>query len=124
MPKFINSSKRVVERLKSTVRTVQDQHRERHKPTGFGFAFADRVDYLDRSHWDQPRYALVFDQATGTSVAALAGKSSVSKAISCGGQMRTNHRRRVRPIPRKHCSAARRPHPRSSWHPESVKATE
>ena len=98
MPKFINSPKRVVERLKSTVRTVQDQHRERHKPTGFGFAFADRVDYLDRSHWDavtagqtifldrrilrvieqngpdniQPRYALVFDQATGNPVAALA----------------------------------------------------
>jgi hypothetical protein len=33
-------------------RELRDRHAERHRPTGFGFAFADRVDFLDRTAWD------------------------------------------------------------------------
>jgi hypothetical protein len=65
---------------------VRERHRERHRPTGFGFVLADRVGYLDGARWDfltarssfflqrpfletveaagpeniQPRYALIF----------------------------------------------------------------
>ena len=39
-------------RLKSSIRDLKDRHRARHRPTGFGFAFADRVDYLDPARWD------------------------------------------------------------------------
>lgn len=46
-------------RLKSSLRDLQARHRDRHRPTGFGFAFADRVDYLDASRWD-----LVTDKAS------------------------------------------------------------
>lgn len=39
-------------RLKSSIRNLQERHRDRHRPTGFGFTFADRVDYLDPVRWD------------------------------------------------------------------------
>ena len=39
-------------RLKSSIRELQARHQDRHKPTGFGFAFGDRVDYLDPVRWD------------------------------------------------------------------------
>ena len=39
-------------RLKSSLRDLRERHRDRHQPTGFGFAFADRVDYLDPVRWD------------------------------------------------------------------------
>src|ERR1043165_3746898 len=39
-------------RLKEKVRDVRSRHGERHRPTGFGFAFADRIDYLDAGGWD------------------------------------------------------------------------
>jgi hypothetical protein len=35
-----------------SLRTMRERHKERHRPTGFGFAFADRVDYLNRETWD------------------------------------------------------------------------
>lgn len=35
-----------------SLRALHARHRERHRPTGFGFAFADRVDYLNRESWD------------------------------------------------------------------------
>ena len=37
----------------ATLRKISDRHQERHTPTGFGFAFADRIDYLDGARWDQ-----------------------------------------------------------------------
>jgi hypothetical protein len=72
--------------LKKSIRELQERHRDRHRPTGFGFVFADRVDYLDPARWDavtasgsvflsrdvlrvieqhgpeniQPRYAIIF----------------------------------------------------------------
>jgi hypothetical protein len=91
-------SRHPLKRLKRSIRELQERHRERHRPTGFGFAFADRVDYLDPERWDaatrggsvflsrdvlrvierhgpeniQPRYAIIFrdDKA----VAALAAQ--------------------------------------------------
>ena len=73
-------------RLRRSIRDLQQRHRDWHRPTGFGFVFADRVDYLDPARWDavtgsgsvflsrdvlrvierhgpeniQPRYAIIF----------------------------------------------------------------
>ena len=47
MPK-IKSLKKLVRHA----RDLHDQHQERHRPTGYGFALADRVDYLDPARWD------------------------------------------------------------------------
>jgi hypothetical protein len=73
-------------KLVSTLRGANARHVERHTPSGFGFAFADRIDYLDSARWDgvvdgqsifmrramlrhieqngpdniQPRYAMIF----------------------------------------------------------------
>jgi hypothetical protein len=38
--------------LKSSLRDLRHRHRDRHRPTGFGFALADRVSYLPDRHWD------------------------------------------------------------------------
>src|SRR5436190_3544085 len=46
-------------RLASSLRDIHRRHRERRRPTGFGFVFADRVDYLDAKRWDA-----VTDQAS------------------------------------------------------------
>jgi hypothetical protein len=35
------------------MRDAGSRHKERHSPTGFGFAFADRIDYLDGGRWDE-----------------------------------------------------------------------
>lgn len=85
-------------KLASSLRTLRERREHRKQPSGFGFAFADRVDYLDPVRWDavtggstiflqrdtlrvmeqhgpenvEPRYALLFryDQP----VAALAAQ--------------------------------------------------
>src|SRR5262245_26961553 len=31
---------------------LRERHRERHRPTAFGFALADSIDYLDAAQWD------------------------------------------------------------------------
>lgn len=31
---------------------LRSRHRARHEPTGFGFVFADRIDFLDPVRWD------------------------------------------------------------------------
>ncbi len=36
----------------SKVADLRAQHRERYEPTGFSFAFADRLDSLNPAHWD------------------------------------------------------------------------
>lgn len=41
-----------LKKLVSRARDLRDGHRVRHRPTGFGFAFADSVDYLDAARWD------------------------------------------------------------------------
>src|ERR1044072_1096408 len=39
-------------KLVDRARDLRDGHRVRHRPTGFGFALADSVDYLDAARWD------------------------------------------------------------------------
>lgn len=39
-------------RLLSRVGEARARHRARHAPTGFGFALADRIGYLDAAAWD------------------------------------------------------------------------
>jgi hypothetical protein len=39
-------------RLKSTISHLRKRHQDRHRPTGFGFVFADRITYLDPVRWD------------------------------------------------------------------------
>ena len=31
---------------------ITSRHRERHQPSGFGFSFADRIEYAHPAHWD------------------------------------------------------------------------
>src|ERR1041384_6483333 len=44
--------KNVLRKLAVSLRALRERHEERHRPSGFGFAFADRVDFLDRQRWD------------------------------------------------------------------------
>jgi predicted N-acyltransferase len=46
------TSIRPLKGLVGKARTLRETHRERHRPTGFGFALADSVDYLDAARWD------------------------------------------------------------------------
>lgn len=39
-------------KVADSLRALRERHAERHRPTGFGFAFADRVAYLDHAAWD------------------------------------------------------------------------
>jgi len=41
-----------LQKLVRKARDLRDAHEERHRPTGFGFALADNVDYLDNGRWD------------------------------------------------------------------------
>ena len=41
-----------LEKLVSRARDLREGHRARHRPTGFGFALADSVEYLDAARWD------------------------------------------------------------------------
>ncbi|HYN86410.1 MAG TPA: GNAT family N-acetyltransferase [Pyrinomonadaceae bacterium] len=95
---------RPLKRIAGKVRDLREGHRERHRPTGFGFALADRIDYLDAARWDSvaegstlflsrrylrvveevgpenlhPRYALVF--RGGDAVACVAAQSALISA--------------------------------------------
>jgi len=40
-------------KLVTKAREVREHHRERHTPSGFAFALADSIDYLDQHHWDK-----------------------------------------------------------------------
>jgi len=35
----------------TALRELRERHEERHRPSGFNFAFADRVDFLNRAAW-------------------------------------------------------------------------
>ncbi len=41
-----------VKSLAAALTAARDRHRERHRPTGFGFALADGIDFLDGGRWD------------------------------------------------------------------------
>src|SRR5947207_2311814 len=38
--------------IRSNSPAARARHRERHRPSGFGFALADSIDYLDAATWD------------------------------------------------------------------------
>jgi predicted N-acyltransferase len=44
----IKPLKKIIEKA----RDIRESHQERHRPTGFGFALSDSVDYLDAARWD------------------------------------------------------------------------
>lgn len=44
--------KNALRRLRRNLDELRERHAERRRPTGFGFAFADRIDYLDPRRWD------------------------------------------------------------------------
>lgn len=60
-------------KLVTKARTIRDHHRARHTPSGFAFALADSIDYLDQTHWAtvtshnsfflSPRYLRVLEDA-------------------------------------------------------------
>ncbi len=39
-------------KLVNKARDLRAGHKERHRPSGFGFALADSIDYLDAKHWE------------------------------------------------------------------------
>lgn len=62
-----------LKKLVNKARDLRDSHKERHRPSGFGFALADSIDYLDTGQWNtvtakhslflSPRYLRVLEQA-------------------------------------------------------------
>ncbi|MFM2090374.1 MAG: hypothetical protein RLZZ127_863 [Planctomycetota bacterium] len=42
----------ILRHLAGTLAGIRDRHRDRHRPTGHGFAIAERVDQLNGAHWD------------------------------------------------------------------------
>jgi len=42
-----------LDKLVTKARRLRDHHRERHRPSGFAFAVADRIDFFDKTHWDK-----------------------------------------------------------------------
>ena len=62
-----------LQKLVTKARDLRDHHRARHTPSGFAFALADSIDYLDQAHWNNvtsneslflsPRYLRVLEEA-------------------------------------------------------------
>ena len=62
-----------LKKLVNKARDLRDHHKERHRPSGFGFALADSIDYLDSEHWQavtannslflSPKYLRILEQA-------------------------------------------------------------
>jgi hypothetical protein len=91
------SASNALRRLKSSLSDLRARHRERNRPTGFGFVLADRIDYIDPVRWDdvtrhgsfflrrdvlrvveahgpeniEPRYAMVFRGPAAVAVVAV-----------------------------------------------------
>jgi len=47
------STRNPLRRVSKTLQAIGERHAERHRPTGFSFAFADRVDFLNHQAWDE-----------------------------------------------------------------------
>jgi hypothetical protein len=48
----VESARQALQRLKTSFSDLRARHRERHQSSGFGFVFADRIDYMDPVRWD------------------------------------------------------------------------
>ncbi|HEX8456786.1 MAG TPA: GNAT family N-acetyltransferase [Pyrinomonadaceae bacterium] len=44
--------KKPLKKLVGKAHDLREAHRARHRPTGYGFALSDSIDYLDAAHWD------------------------------------------------------------------------
>ncbi|HKP37914.1 MAG TPA: GNAT family N-acetyltransferase [Pyrinomonadaceae bacterium] len=110
-----------LQKLVSKARDLREAHDERHRPTGFGFALADSVDYLDKARWDavtgsnsiffsrrylrvledagpenlQQRYALVF---RGREPVAAVAAHLVTISLARVGKARKHPRAVERPL--------------------------
>jgi len=97
-----------IRKVAASLLAARARHLERHRPTGFGFAFADRVDYLDGQVWDSvaseqslflrrsvlrvleehgpenitPRYAMIFRGEKPVAVLAAQVVSVTGKQLS------------------------------------------
>lgn len=102
MPEF-----KPLKKLVGKAHDLREAHRARHRPTGYGFALSDSIDYLDAAHWNaltasasvflspaylrvlersgpenlRQRYALIFGAGGSRPLAAVAAQS-VSLSIS------------------------------------------
>jgi hypothetical protein len=47
-----NHSRNPLKKVATTLRELRERHEERHRPSGFHFAFADRIDFLNEAAWD------------------------------------------------------------------------
>lgn len=47
-----NHSRNPLKKVANTLREMRERHEERHRPSGFHFAFADRIDFLNDAAWD------------------------------------------------------------------------
>jgi hypothetical protein len=47
-----NHSRNPLKNVATTLREMRERHEERHRPSGFHFAFADRIDFLSEVAWD------------------------------------------------------------------------
>ena len=47
-----HTSRNPLKRVAAGLRDLRERHEERHRPSGFDFALADRVDFLNGSAWD------------------------------------------------------------------------
>lgn len=112
-----------LQKLVSKARDLREAHSERHRPSGFGFALADRVDYLDASRWDaltasnsiflsrrylrvledagphnlEQRYALIF---RGREAVAAVAAQLVTISLARVGKARKHQRAVERPLER------------------------
>ncbi|HEY1404860.1 MAG TPA: GNAT family N-acetyltransferase [Pyrinomonadaceae bacterium] len=95
-----------LKKLVGKAHDLREAHRARHRPTGYGFALSDSIDYLDAAHWDaltasasvylgrpylrvleqaapenlRQRYALVFGEANRPLAAVAAQSVHISAA--------------------------------------------
>jgi hypothetical protein len=47
-----NHSRNPLKQVATTLRELRERHEERHRPSGFHFAFADRIDFLNEAAWE------------------------------------------------------------------------
>ena len=45
-------SRNPLKQVATALRGMRERHEERHRPSGFHFAFADRIDFLNKAAWD------------------------------------------------------------------------
>ena len=112
-----------LKKLVGKAHDLREAHRARHRPTGFGFALSDSIDYLDAAHWNaltapasvflspaylrvleksgpenlRQRYALIF--GAGSRPLAAVAAQSVSLSVSRVQKKEDSRRTRAVAVP-------------------------